>query len=129
MNYNKCIFVGRLTRDPELREVNGTNVVSFTIACNRSFKKKDGERSEKTLFMDAELWGPAAQIISDRAAKGKVILIDGPLEQDKFQAKDGSNRTRYKLRIEYFQIENGKRQAAVSADGGEFAVNDEETFQ
>ena len=129
MNYNKCIFVGRLTRDPEIREVNGTNVVSFTIASNRSFKKKDGERAEKTLFMDAELWGPAAQIISDRAAKGRVILVDGPLEQDNFQAKDGSKRTRYKLRIEYFQIENGKRHSASDTEGGEFAADDEEAFQ
>jgi len=104
MNFNECIFAGRLTRDPEIHEVNGTNVVSFTIATNRSFTKKSGEKSEKSLFMDCELWGPAAQIIKDRGAKGSTILVRGPLEQDNYEAKDGTKRTRFRLRVEFFQF-------------------------
>lgn len=107
MNFNECILAGRLTRDPEIREVNGTNVVSFTVATNRSFTKKSGEKSEKTLFMDCELWGPAAQIIADRGVKGATILVRGPIEQDNYEAKDGTKRTRFKVRVEFFQFGSG----------------------
>jgi single-strand DNA-binding protein len=107
MNFNEAVLVGRLTRDPEIREVGGTNVVLFTVATNRSFTKKNGEKSEKTLFMDCELWGPAAKIIMDRGVKGTTILVRGPLEQDNFEGKDGSKRTRYKLRVDFFQFGQG----------------------
>ena len=107
MNFNECILAGRLTRDPEIREVNGTNVVTFTVATNRSFTKKSGEKAEKTLFMDCELWGPAAQIIADRGIKGATILVRGPLEQDNYEAKDGTKRTRFKVRVEFFQFGDG----------------------
>ena len=118
MNFNECIFAGRLTRDAEIREVNGTNVVSFTVAVNRSFTKKNGEKSEKSLFMDCELWGPAAQIVADRGSKGATILLRGPLEQDNYEAKDGTKRTRFKVRVEFFQfVSNGH--SSSETDNGE----------
>jgi len=104
MNFNECILAGRLTRDPDIREVNGTNVVMFTVATNRSFTKKNGEKAEKSLFMDCELWGPAAQIIADRGIKGTTILVRGPIEQDNYESKDGTKRTRFKVRVEFFQF-------------------------
>jgi single-strand DNA-binding protein len=123
MNFNQAFVLGRLTRDPEIRDVNGTNVVMFTVASNRTFTKKNGEKSEKTLFMDCELWGPAAAIINDRAVKGTTIFVTGPIEQDTFQAKDGSNRTRFKLRVERFQFGEGSVRpqtvGAESAPGGD----------
>ncbi len=118
MNFNSCTLVGRMVRDPEIREVGGTNVVMFTVASNRSFKKKDGEKAEKTLFMDCELWGPAASIINDRGVKGTTILVSGPIEQDTFQTQDGSKRTRYKLRVDFFQFGQG---SVVPAETGNAA--------
>ncbi len=107
MNFNEAIIAGRLTRDPDMREVNGTNVITWTVASNRSFTKKNGEKSEKTLFMDCELWGPAAAIINDRAVKGTTILVRGPIEQDNYESKDGTKRTRFKVRVEFFQFGEG----------------------
>jgi len=122
MNFNECILVGRMVRDPEIREVGGTNVVMFTVASNRSFKKKDGERAEKTLFMDCELWGPAAEIVNDRGVKGATILVRGPIEQDTFQTQDGSKRTRFKIRVDFFQFGQGSvtpEPVAASSEDGE----------
>jgi len=122
MNFNEFICAGRLTRDPEIREVNGTNVVTWTVASNRSFTKKSGEKAEKTLFMDCELWGPAAQIIADRGIKGTTILVRGPIEQDNYETKEGQRRTRFKLRVEFFQFGAGAvkpdRAPAETATGG-----------
>lgn len=125
MNFNQCTLVGRMVRDPEIKEVGETNVVTFTVATNRSFKKRDGERAEKTLFMDCELWGPAAAIISDRGVKGTTILVRGPLEQDTFQTQDGSNRTRYKIRVDFFQFGQGSVvPAEVTAEAGQSSSNE-----
>ena len=128
MNFNECILAGRLTKDPDIREVNGTNVVTWTVATNRSFTKKNGEKAEKSLFMDCELWGPAAQIIADRGAKGVTILVRGPIEQDNYEAKDGSKRTRFKLRVEFFQFGANAirpdREAVSAPAGGEDDFDD-----
>jgi single-strand DNA-binding protein len=133
MNFNEFICAGRLTRDPEIRDVNGTNVVTWTVATNRSFTKKNGEKAEKSLFMDCELWGPAAQIIADRGVKGTTILVRGPLEQDNYTSKDGTKRTRFKVRVEFFQFGAGSvspnREAAeVGAGGGDNSNDDNEPF-
>jgi single-strand DNA-binding protein len=128
MNFNNFTCAGRLTRDPEIREVNGTNVVTWTVATNRSFTKKSGEKAEKTLFMDCELWGPAAQIVADRGVKGATILVRGPLEQDNYTSKDGTKRTRFKLRVEFFQFGQGavvpNREPASATAGGDEDFDD-----
>jgi single-strand DNA-binding protein len=131
MNFNEFICAGRLTRDPEIRDVNGTNVVTWTVATNRSFTKKNGEKAEKSLFMDCELWGPAAQIIADRGVKGATILVRGPLEQDNYESKDGTKRTRFKVRVEFFQFGQGsvvpnREPVTTNADTGE--NSDDEPF-
>ncbi|MCI0559298.1 MAG: single-stranded DNA-binding protein [Nitrososphaera sp.] len=130
MNFNECVLVGRLTRDPEIREVGGSNVVMFTVATNRSFTKKNGEKSEKTLFMDCELWGPAAAIVRDRGVKGTTILVRGPIEQDNFQDKEGNKRTRYKLRVDFFQFGQGSVTPPESAEAptGNAPTGDDEPF-
>ena len=128
MNFNECIFAGRLTRDPEIREVNGTNVVNWTVATNRSFTKKNGEKAEKSLFMDCELWGPAAQIVADRGVKGTTILVRGPLEQDSWEDNDGNKRTRFKVRVEFFQFgQNAVKPDFETADKGK-SDNEEDEF-
>lgn len=75
--------------------------------------------------MDAELWGPAADIVGSRAQKGTTILVDGPIEQDNFTGKDGTKRTRYKIRVDFFQLGSGtiqgERVASSTSSGGDFA--------
>jgi single-strand DNA-binding protein len=129
MNFNECIFAGRLTRDPEIKEVNGTNVVTWTVATNRSFTKKSGEKAEKSLFMDCELWGPAAQIVADRGVKGTTILVRGPLEQDNWEDKEGNKRTRFRVRVEFFQFgQNAVKPEFAPADAGSRTSDGDEDF-
>ena len=128
MNFNKTILVGRLTKAPELRKVGEKQVVSFTVASNRSFSNKSGEKSEKTLFMDCEIWGTPAGIIADKAVKGTEMLVEGPLEQDTYQGKDGQKRTRYKLKVEFFQFGRGSNysQSAPTESAPAPAVSDDD---
>ena len=61
---NNCTFIGRLVSDPELIEVNDTNVVRFTLAINEYRRQKDGTKTRKTDYFDFEAWDSGATTIS-----------------------------------------------------------------
>lgn len=93
MNVNKVILVGRLTRDPEIRNTaSGQSVASLSLANNRFWKDKNGQRQEKTSFHNVVLWGRLAEIAGQYLTKGQEAYIEGRLESRKYVAKDGTNR-------------------------------------
>ena len=68
---NKIILMGRLTRDPELRRTeSGTAVCSFSIAVDRDFKSKNGEK--ETDFIDIVSWRATAEFVSKYFTKGRL---------------------------------------------------------
>ena len=89
---NKIILMGRLTRDPELRRTeSGTAVCSFSIAVDRDFKSKNGEK--ETDFIDIVAWRATAEFVSKYFQKGSLIAIEGSLQTRQYQDKNGNNRT------------------------------------
>lgn len=89
MSVNRVVLVGRLTRDPELRETtSGHKVANFSIAVNRRFKREDKEAD----FFRVSCWGQTAEFVSNYLHKGRLVSVDGRLEQRQWQAQDGSNR-------------------------------------
>lgn len=94
--YNKVILMGRITKDLELKTtLSGVSVLSFSIAVERSFKSKDGERV--TDFFDCVAWRQTAEFISRFFAKGRAILVEGELQTRSYQ--DKNNVTRYVTEI------------------------------
>lgn len=88
---NNCTFMGRLTRDPELRRTqNNTAVVSFTIAVDRDFKPENGER--ETDFIDICAWRHTAEFVSKYFGKGSMIVVHGRLQIRDWTDKDGNKR-------------------------------------
>lgn len=96
MALNKCIMMGRLTRDPELR-MTGSNipVVSFSIAVQRDRANADGEKISD--FFDVVAWRGTAEFISKYFSKGNNIAVIGPLTTRKWTDKDGNNRISYEI--------------------------------
>lgn len=93
MNVNKVVLVGRLTRDPEIRSTSaGQSVASISLATNRFWKDKNGQKQEKTSFHNVVLWGRLAEIAGQYLSKGQETYIEGRLESRKYVAKDGTNR-------------------------------------
>ncbi len=96
------VIKGNLTRDPELRTIpSGADVVNFTIAESRRFKKKDGTKGEETTFINCEAWEVTARLIEQLMSKGDPILVDGVLKTDEWE-KDGVKHSRLKLRVNNF---------------------------
>ena len=87
---NKIIVMGRLTRDPELRHTqSGTAVCSFSIACDRNYTK---DEEKKTDFIDIVAWRGTAEFVSKYFAKGRMIVVDGSLQNRDWTDKDGNKR-------------------------------------
>lgn len=89
---NRIVIIGRLTRDPEMRQTpSGTAVCTFTLAVDRSFKSANGER--ETDFIPVVAWRQLGENCAQYLAKGKLAAVDGRLQIRTYQAQDGSKRT------------------------------------
>lgn len=86
---NKCIELGRLTKDPEIRSTNGgKTVATFTLAVDRPFVNQDGKREAD--FIPVVVWGKAAELVGNSCGKGHRLLVEGRLQIRNFDAKDGT---------------------------------------
>lgn len=104
-NYNKILLMGNLTRDPELTYLpSNTPVVEFGIAVNRKFKKQSGEQGEEVCFVDCRSYGRTAEVINQYFKKGRPIFIEGRLQLDQWQDKEGNKRSRHRVFVENFQF-------------------------
>lgn len=96
---NKAILIGNLTRDPELKKLDsGTDVCTFGVATNRTWKDKDGNKQEKAEFHNIVAWGKLAEICGQYLHKGKQVYIEGRLETRTWEDKD-SGKTMYRTEI------------------------------
>lgn len=89
---NKFIGTGRLTKDPEYKEIGAgaKPVANFTIACDRRFKNRDGQK--ETDFIPVVLWGTSAHVARDYLVKGSMCGIVGRIQTRNYEAADGTTR-------------------------------------
>ncbi|MCG7817982.1 single-stranded DNA-binding protein [Staphylococcus epidermidis] len=84
---NLTILTGRITKDLELKQAGQTQVTNFSMAVDNPFKKDD------TSFFDIVAFGKTAELLNNYCGKGSKVLIEGNLKQDRFQDKEGNNRS------------------------------------
>ena len=90
---NRVTLVGRLGRDPEMRQTGtGTPIVNFSVATNESWKDKNGEQQERTEWHKIIAWGRLAEICNEYLTKGKQVYIEGRLQTNEWEDKDGNKR-------------------------------------
>lgn len=107
MNLNKVFLIGRLTKDPEVKNTpSGQMVCTFGLATNRVWSKQ-GARQEKTEFHNIVLWGRLAEIASQYLKKGGLTLIEGRIQTRSWQ--DATGVKKYKTEIIADNIQLGPR--------------------
>jgi len=96
-SFNQVIMMGNLTRDPELRQTpNGQNVVSFSLALNRSYKDSSGEWQEATDYVDCVAWAGLAERVAQYLTKGRRCLVVGRLQSRSWE-QDGQKRSKVEV--------------------------------
>ena len=89
---NVIAIMGRLVADPELRTTPaGVNVCKFRIACDRNFAKPGEQRQAD--FIDVVAWRQQAEFVCRYFQKGSLVAINGRLQTNNYQDKNGNNRT------------------------------------
>ena len=114
---NKVFLMGNLTRDPELRYTpGGLAVASFGIAINRAWTAKTGEQKEEVCYVDINIFGRRAEVVGEYFSKGSPIFIEGRLQFNQWETKDGQKRSTLRVVADNFQFIGGltKRQAEGS---------------
>lgn len=86
---NRFQFLGRLTKDPEVRIMPNSNnkVTNFTLAVNRRFTDANGER--KTDFFNLIAFGKLAEFCEKYYRKGQQVLVEGRIQTRSYEDKDG----------------------------------------
>ena len=96
-SFNKVILMGNLTKDPELRYTpNGTAVASFSLAVNRRYKQGD-EFKDEVCYIDIVVFGKQAENCGQYLGKGHGIIIDGRLQQRRWETDDGQKRSKHEV--------------------------------
>ena len=100
---NLVILRGNLVRDPELKYLpSGTAVATFTVAVSEYYKKKDGEKEQRTEFINCEAWDSGAETINEIMHKGESILVQGSLKEDSW-GEEGDKKYKTKIRVRTFE--------------------------
>ena len=91
MALSRTIVMGRFSADPELKTTgSGVSVCSFTLACDRDYKPKDGDR--ETDWIDCVAWRQTAEFVEKYFAKGRMAVVEGRLQTRTYEDKDGHKR-------------------------------------
>ena len=107
---NKLIITGRLCRDPEVKAIGENNMVAkFTVAVNRNYKDKDGNRPAD--FIPCEAFGKTAEFISNYITKGRLVEVDGEMRVDQYQNEEGENRTFTKCHVNSLNVLDSAKSA------------------
>ena len=98
MSLNRVQLIGNLTRDPEIKQIPGGQVVaSFGIATNFRWKDQSGEMQEKVEFHNIVAWRKLAEICGQYLRKGSKIYIEGRLQTRDWEAEDGTKKYRTEI--------------------------------
>ena len=116
---NKVILVGRLGKDPEVRNLdNGATVANFTIATSESYKDKTtGEKKEITEWHNIVLWRGLAEISQRYLHKGDMVYIEGKLRTRSWE-KEGVTRYTTEVVADNMTMLSTRGNSSSSSDSG-----------
>jgi len=124
---NKVILIGRLGRDPEVRTTpSGQPVTNFTVATNRNYNDRDGNRQEQTEWHNIVCWGRQAEIAGQYLTKGRQIYIEGRLQTRSWEDRQsGEKKYRTEVICENFQMLGPRSDGAGSSAAGPAEPSDD----
>ena len=93
MSLNKCMIIGNLGRDPEMRYTpSGQAVTQFTVATNRNYRDQQGEWQKDTEWFRIVVWGQQAERVAEYLRKGSKVYIEGRIQTRQWEGQDGQKR-------------------------------------
>ena len=112
MSVNKQIILGRLGKDPDLREAGETKVCNFSVAT--SYKRSGGD--EDVTWHNIVAWGRTAEVMAQYLKKGDEVYIEGRTVHETYE-KDGQTKNVTKVVVNNFSFVSGRRGESAANTG------------
>ena len=93
MSLNKCMIIGNLGRDPEMRYTPGGQAVTqFSVATNRNYRDQQGEWQSETEWFRVVVWADQAERAAEQLRKGNKVYVEGRLQTRQWEDQSGNKR-------------------------------------
>lgn len=99
---NKVFLIGRLGKDPELRDAGASTVCNFTLATDERVKGADGQYESRPEWHRCTAWNKTADLVAKHLKKGSLVHVEGKLQTRKYE-KDG--QTHYATEVIVFLVQ------------------------
>jgi len=121
MSLNKCLFIGNLGKDPEVRFTTGGKAVCrFSIAVNEAWKDANGDKQERTEWIPVEVWGKRGEACGQYLAKGRQVFVEGSFKTQVWE-KDGQKHYKTFITAQKVDFLGGPRGGgSAETDNGGF---------
>ena len=125
---NLCVFAGNFVADPELTHVgaNGVPITKFTLAMNRVFTTKGGEKKKEVEFLDFEAWDTGAETIAANCHKGDYIIVYTSARKHVWKDDNDQTRSRVVFRVDRFEFANVSRRSRSEPEAEQPKTKQEE---
>jgi single-strand DNA-binding protein len=92
-NLNRVTLIGRMTRDPEVKELkNGLSVCNARMAVNQAYRDSNGDWQQEETFVTVVAWRRWAELCGEFLRKGSPLLVEGRLRSRSWEGQDGQTR-------------------------------------
>src|SRR5437764_10925969 len=109
----KMQVIGHLGKDCLVNTVNGKNVINFTVAHSEKFTDSQGNKQEKTTWVECAYWTDRTAI-APYLQKGTQVFVEGTPEVRSFTRNDGTNGASLSLRVREVQLLGGKADSSTT---------------
>jgi single-strand DNA-binding protein len=107
----KLQIVGNLGKDCIVKEVNGKNVINFSVAHTEKFKDAQGNPKERTTWVECAYWTDRTAV-APYLKKGQLVYVEGSPEADGYMNKDNQAAATLRMRVQNVQLLGGKSDGA-----------------
>jgi single-strand DNA-binding protein len=122
--YQKLIVVGRLSRDGEMKFLpNGDPTLSFSMATDRTWNDKGGQRQKETTWWRVTIFGKIAQSLNEYLVKGATVAVEGRLRVDAktggpvvYQKRDGSYTSSFEILADQIRLVHSPKWSTSSSN-------------
>ncbi len=113
---NKCMIIGNLGADPEMRyTANGNAVTEFRVATSRTYTTGEGERVEETEWFRIVTWNRLAETCAQYLSKGRQVFVEGRMKTRSWEGQDGQKRYMTELIAENVKFLGGRDSGSQAA--------------
>lgn len=125
---NKVILIGRVGKDPDVKQISDTfTVAALSLATNKRYKDKDGQKQEKTEWHQIKAFNNVAVLFQNYVKKGDLIAVEGEIETRTWE-KNGENRYSTEIIVNNLEFLSGQSREELSDQGDEEIPSDDLPF-